>query len=42
MGKKILRAGYYWLTMETDCFKYVKKCHKYQIYADKVHVPPTP
>lgn len=42
MDKKNLRAGYYWLTMGTDCFKYVKKCHKFQIYADKVHVPPTP
>ena len=41
MARKILRAGYYWLTMESDCFSYVKKCHKCQIYADKVHVPPT-
>lgn len=32
MAKKILRAGYYWMTMEFDCFK----------YTDKVHVPPTP
>jgi hypothetical protein len=35
---KILRAGYYWLTMESDCFSYARKC---QIYANKVHVPPT-
>jgi ribonuclease HI len=42
MAKKILRAGYYWLTMETDCYHYARKCHKCQIYADKVHVPPTP
>lgn len=41
MAKKILRAGYYWLTIESDCLKYVKKCHKCQIYANKVHVPPT-
>lgn len=27
--------------METDCFKYVKKCHKCQIYADKVKVSHT-
>lgn len=40
--KKILKAGYYWLTMKSDCFKYVKKFHKFQIYTDKVHVPPTP
>lgn len=42
MEKKILRAGYYWLTMEPGCFSYAKKCHKCQIYADKEHVPPTP
>jgi hypothetical protein len=42
MAKKLLRAGYYWMTMESDCFKYARKCHKFQIYADKVHVPPNP
>src|SRR4051812_8053082 len=41
MAKKMLRAGYYWLTMESDCYKFVKKCHKCQEYADKIHVPPT-
>ncbi|XP_058775307.1 uncharacterized protein LOC131649565 [Vicia villosa] len=39
MARKILRAGYYWLTMEADCFQYARTCHKCQIYADKVHVP---
>ena len=28
MARKILRAGYYWLTMESDCCAHVKKCHK--------------
>ncbi|KAI5388564.1 hypothetical protein KIW84_074304 [Lathyrus oleraceus] len=41
MARKMLRAGYYWLTMESDCCKFVKKCHKCQIYADKIHIPPT-
>ena len=41
MAKKMLRACYYWMTMESVCCKYVKKCHKFQIYADKIHVPPT-
>ena len=27
--------------MESDCYKFSKKCHKFQIYADKIHVPPT-
>ena len=41
MAKKMLRVGYYWLIMESDCCKYVKTCHKFQIYSDKIHVPPT-
>ena len=28
MARKILRAGYYWLTMESDCCIHVWKCHK--------------
>ena len=42
MAKKILRAGYYWSTMETDCHHHSRTCHKCQIYADKVHVPLVP
>ena len=41
MAKRILKEGFYWLTMEFDYYKFAKKCHKYQIYADKIHVPPT-
>ncbi|MCQ7416301.1 reverse transcriptase domain-containing protein [Salmonella enterica] len=39
MARQALRAGYYWLTMEADCIKYARKCHKCQIYADKAHAP---
>lgn len=42
MAKKFLRASYYLTTMEFDCFNYVKRWHKFQIYVDKVCVPPTP
>ena len=42
MAKKILRAGYYWSTMEADCYQHSRTCHNCQIYADKVHVPPVP
>ncbi|XP_058099778.1 uncharacterized protein LOC131244143 [Magnolia sinica] len=28
IAKKILRLDYYWLTMETDCCKHVRKCFK--------------
>ncbi|XP_033508674.2 uncharacterized protein [Nicotiana tomentosiformis] len=27
LAKKILWAGYYWMTMEKDCFSFVWKCH---------------
>ena len=40
MSRKLLRAGYYWITMERDCYQYARKCHKCQVYADKIHVPP--
>ena len=39
MAKKILRAGYYWSTMETDFHHHSRTFHKFQIYAGKVHVP---
>ena len=42
MAKNILRVGYYWSAMETDCYHHLRTCHKCQIYADKVHVPPIP
>lgn len=35
MSREILRFGYYWLTMESDCFNYARKCHKCQIYATR-------
>ena len=27
MARKILRAGYYWLSMESNCCVHVRKCH---------------
>ncbi|XP_070053023.1 uncharacterized protein [Nicotiana tomentosiformis] len=36
--KKILRAGYYWMTMKKDCFSFVRKC---QIHGDQIHAPPS-
>lgn len=35
-----MRLGFYWITMENDCHQYVKKCHKCQIHANLIHVPP--
>ena len=42
MVQKILRAGYYWLTMENDCCIHVRKCHKCQAFANNVSALPTP
>ncbi|GKV46142.1 hypothetical protein SLEP1_g53149 [Rubroshorea leprosula] len=41
LARKILRAGYYWLTMEHDRIKYARACHKCQIYADHINAPPS-
>ena len=38
MAKKILRARYYWSTMEADCHQHSRTCHKCQIYADRKSV----
>lgn len=42
MARKILRAGYYWLSMESNCCLHVRKCHKCQMFADNVNAPPLP
>ncbi|KAG8488865.1 hypothetical protein CXB51_016751 [Gossypium anomalum] len=42
MARQIMRFGYYWATMEGDCINYTKKCHKCQIYGDKIHTQPSP
>jgi len=39
MARKILRAGYFWLTMENDYCVHVRKCHKCQSYADNINAP---
>ncbi|KAK9029881.1 hypothetical protein V6N11_031323 [Hibiscus sabdariffa] len=42
MARCIMRFGYYWSTIESDCISYARKCHKCQIYVDKLHTPPQP
>ncbi|RDX74755.1 Gypsy retrotransposon integrase-like protein 1, partial [Mucuna pruriens] len=36
LASKIVRAGYYWPTLRSDCMNYVKKCDKCQGFS-KVH-----
>ena len=39
LAKKIACQGYFWLTMETDCVKFMKKCHNCQAYGDVSYLP---
>ncbi|XP_049376908.1 uncharacterized protein LOC125841784 [Solanum stenotomum] len=40
LAKKILRAGYFWMTMKHDCYNFVQNCHKCQVHGDLIQVPP--
>jgi len=42
MARKIMRAGYCWLTMENNCCVHVRKCHKCQTFTNNVNAPPVP
>lgn len=41
LARKILRQGYFWLTMEGDCHRFVKACHKCQVHGNLDHLPPS-
>ncbi|RDX73679.1 Gypsy retrotransposon integrase-like protein 1, partial [Mucuna pruriens] len=41
LARKILKAGYYWTKMESDCCQHVKRCMKCQVYANNIHVAPS-
>ena len=40
LAKMILRIGYYWNTIETNCIDFAKSCHDCQTYAYLNHMPP--
>jgi len=40
MASKVLRAGYYWLTVRGDSVEYVKKCTKCQEFGPLHHAKP--
>ena len=40
LARKILRVSYFLMTIEHDCGKFVKKCHKCQVQGDLVRVSP--
>ena len=41
LAKTILRMGYYWNTIETDCVDFVKSFHDCQTHANLNHMPPS-
>ena len=41
LARKIMRTGYFWLTMETDCCQFVQRCLECQMHGDFIHVPPS-
>ena len=38
---KIMRIGYFWLTMETDYCQFVQRCPECQMHEDLIHVQPS-
>jgi len=41
LAAKVVRAGYYWLTVHQDYVEYVKKCKSCQENGPLIHQPPT-
>ncbi|KAH9323722.1 hypothetical protein KI387_018361, partial [Taxus chinensis] len=42
VAKRILRLGYYWPTLNNDCYEYVKRCVMCQQHANLQHTPSHP
>nr|XP_027120512.1 uncharacterized protein LOC113737482 [Coffea arabica] len=41
LAKKIMRIGYFWLSMERDCIDFVRRCIKCQVHGDVIRAPLT-
>ena len=41
LAKKIVRQGYYWMSMEKDYIQIVRQCHQCQIHVNLNHLLPT-
>ena len=39
LGRKIMRTGYFCLTMEVDCCQFVQRCPECQMHGDLIHMP---
>ena len=42
LSRKIMRQGYYWITMEANFAAHVRKCHQCQVHGDLKLMPPMP
>ncbi|GMJ04058.1 hypothetical protein HRI_004075000 [Hibiscus trionum] len=42
MSRQIMRLGYYRVSMVEDCVNFAQRCHKCQIYGDKIHMASSP
>ena len=40
LAPNIMRIGYFWLTMKTNCCQVVQRCLECQMHRDLIHVPP--
>nr|KYP38827.1 Retrovirus-related Pol polyprotein from transposon 17.6 [Cajanus cajan] len=40
LATKVIRAGYYWPTLKTDCAKFVQHCRQCQQHGPLTHQPP--
>ena len=41
LARKIMRTGYFWLSIEADCCQFIQRCPKCQMHGDLIHVPPS-
>ena len=40
LARKIMRQGYYWLTMEHNCIQFVRSYYECQLHRNISHIPP--
>ncbi|XP_034674275.1 uncharacterized protein LOC117905472 [Vitis riparia] len=41
LAQKIMRTGYFWLTMEADYCQFVQRCPECQMHSDLIQMPPS-
>ena len=41
LARKIMRTGYFWLTMKTDYCQFVQRCIECQMHGYLIHIPPS-